>query len=147
MVQRSKDPYQGCWAVPGGKVQWGETLKGAAAREVEEETGLVVSVHDVVWVGETMSPPGAVPTHHNVLVDFTAEIVGGVLAAASDAAAAALVPLSEARSLPLTPTMYELLDVIDPPPTYYITTHPGRQESEDHQRRSHVSQGRSSVRS
>ncbi|MCJ7725252.1 MAG: NUDIX domain-containing protein [Acidimicrobiia bacterium] len=116
LIQRSKNPYRGCWAVPGGKVRWGETLAAAAAREAEEETGLVVNVGRVVWVGETMSPPGEVPTSHNVLIDFEATIVGGVLRAGSDAADAALVPLYEVRDLLLTPTMHELLDILDPSP-------------------------------
>ena len=37
LVQRSKDPFKGCWAVPGGKVKWGESLRAAAVREVAEE--------------------------------------------------------------------------------------------------------------
>ncbi len=145
LVQRSKDPYRGCWAVPGGKVKWGETLKGAAAREVHEETGLVVDVHDVLWVGEAMSPSDALPSHHNVLIDFEASVIGGALVAASDAAAAAFVPLADVRSLPLTPTMYELLDIIDPPPTYFVATRHEHSESQGQARRPYVSESRSSV--
>jgi len=116
LIQRSKNPYRGYWAVPGGKVRWGETLAAAAAREAEEETGLVVTVGEVLWVGETMSPPGDAPATHNVLIDFEATVVGGVLRAGSDAADAALVPLPEVRDLLITPTMHELLDILDPPP-------------------------------
>lgn len=147
LVRRSKDPYRGCWAVPGGKVMWGESLRAAAAREVHEETGLVVHIEDVVWVGETMSPPDGMPTHHNTLIDFAATVVGGALAADSDAADAAFVPLAEVRHLPLTPTMHELLDILAPPPTYYVAAGRGRLEFADQVRRPHVSQSHRSVRS
>ena len=113
LVRRAKEPWRGCWAVPGGKVHWGETMTAAVRREVEEETGLLVEVGEIVWTGEAIYPAGRSATHHNVLVDFSATVVGGLLRAGSDAAEAAFVPLAEACRLHLTPTMHELLETLD----------------------------------
>jgi 8-oxo-dGTP diphosphatase len=107
LVQRGRDPGRGLWAVPGGKVRHGETMKEAARREMLEETGLEVEVGDVVWVGEYIE--GA---DHLVLIDFAGSVIGGRLEAADDADDARWVPLEEAANYPLTLTMYDLIDTL-----------------------------------
>jgi ADP-ribose pyrophosphatase YjhB (NUDIX family) len=112
VVKRGREPNRGLWAIPGGKVGWGETLVSAVRREVAEETGLLVEVGEVVWAGEAMAS-GVDPAYHYALVDFEARVVGGSLRAGDDADEAAFVDLAEARSLPLTPTMFDLLDLLE----------------------------------
>jgi 8-oxo-dGTP diphosphatase len=42
LIQRRNEPYAEKWALPGGFLDMDETLESAAARELKEETGLVV---------------------------------------------------------------------------------------------------------
>jgi 8-oxo-dGTP diphosphatase len=107
LVQRGREPGIGLWAVPGGKVRRGETMRDAARREAREETGLDVEVSDVIWVGEHIDDD-----HHLVLVDFAASVIGGILAAADDADDVRWVSLADTSGYPLTPTMYDLLDTL-----------------------------------
>jgi 8-oxo-dGTP diphosphatase len=98
LVQRGHDPEAGRWTLPGGRVEPGETPAQAAAREVAEETGLVVTVGREWLVLERPAGPGAVFEIH----DFVAEPVGGTLRAGDDAADVGWFTAAELARQPLT---------------------------------------------
>jgi len=52
LVRRAKPPLMGSWSLPGGRVEAGERIEAAVAREVQEESGLVVRVGALVEVVE-----------------------------------------------------------------------------------------------
>jgi ADP-ribose pyrophosphatase YjhB (NUDIX family) len=113
LIQRGRGPQAGKWAVPGGKVDLGETIRETAVREVREETGLEVTLGPAIWVGESIGP-GDPPEWHFTLIDFVAKPAGETrVAAADDAAAVRWVTLDEARTMDLTPTMLPLLEVLE----------------------------------
>ena len=111
MVRRGRGPNVGLWAIPGGKVDYGESMQEAAVREVREETGIEVELDEVVWVGDAIGP-GDPPAWHYTLVDFAARMIGGILAAADDAQEVAWVPLERVLDLPVTPTMPDLVSTL-----------------------------------
>jgi 8-oxo-dGTP diphosphatase len=83
LVRRGSEPYEGQWALPGGFVEVGETVRQAAVREAAEETGLAVEISRLVGV---YSEPDRDPRGHNVSVAFLARVLSGQMQAASDAA-------------------------------------------------------------
>jgi 8-oxo-dGTP diphosphatase len=104
LIERGKPPAAGQWSVPGGKLEPGETLAQGVAREVREETGLVVEVGALACVVERITGD-----YHYVILDYFARVIGGELAAASDARAARFVDHDELSSLPLTEGLHEIL--------------------------------------
>jgi 8-oxo-dGTP diphosphatase len=85
LIRRGHEPFAGCWAMPGGFVDYGESCPAACRREVLEETGLEV---EIVRLLDVLSEPGRDPREHVVSVVYECRVVGGRLAAGDDAAAA-----------------------------------------------------------
>ena len=50
LLQRKRSPEAGCWSIPGGKVDWMETIEEAIVREVKEELGVVVQLERLLGV-------------------------------------------------------------------------------------------------
>ena len=55
LIRRGKPPRMGDWSLPGGMQEIGETVFEAAAREVQEETGVTIS--DIALIDVASSPP------------------------------------------------------------------------------------------
>jgi ADP-ribose pyrophosphatase YjhB (NUDIX family) len=91
LVKRKYEPLAGQWSLPGGGLEVGEPLQAGAAREVLEETGLVVDVGPVIEVFDRIlvDETGDVE-YHFVLVDYLCRPRGGAVAAGSDVADVAL---------------------------------------------------------
>lgn len=104
LIERGRPPGLGLWTVPGGKLEASETLAQAVAREVREETGLVVEVGALACVVERIADD-----YHYVILDYVARVIGGQLAAGGDARAAKFVEESELVALPLTDGLRDVL--------------------------------------
>lgn len=108
LIKRGKAPNHGRWMVPGGTLEWGETLEECAVREVREETGIEIEIEAFVEIIEAITPGDT--DFHYVIMDYAAHEVSGTLAAASDALDAIWAGRDSLQGLDLTP---ELLGVIE----------------------------------
>lgn len=73
LIKRGRPPFKGRYALPGGFVDVGETVEGAALRELKEETGLKGRIVALIGV---FSDPRRDPRGHSVSVAFLVETKG-----------------------------------------------------------------------
>jgi 8-oxo-dGTP diphosphatase len=104
--QRNKDPQRGSWVIPGGKIHAFESIAEAAARELEEETGLKVEVHSQFRVYEIVNPP----SEHRIVIYSWARVVNGVLKASDDLSEVRFFSSDELFDIPMTPLVRRVLE-------------------------------------
>jgi 8-oxo-dGTP diphosphatase len=110
LVKRGSPPLLGEWSLPGGVVELGETLRGAAEREAREETGLIVKAGEVLEVLDRIVPDkDGAPQYHYVLIDFLCVVHGGMLHAGSDAGDACWVRENELGKFKLEQPVIEVI--------------------------------------
>lgn len=114
LVKRRTPPSEGLWAIPGGRLHFGETLQEAAEREIREETGISVRAGEPVFAFDVIErdSSGSIRFHY-VIVDLEATYVSGKPLAGDDAEIAAWLSPDEVRRLPVSEkTIYLLKDIL-----------------------------------
>lgn len=98
LARRGQAPLKGHWTLPGGVLELGETLIQGVAREVREETGLLVEPVELVELLDRIHRVDDRIQFHYVIADYLCRVTGGALEAASDADAVRWVERSEWNS-------------------------------------------------
>jgi 8-oxo-dGTP diphosphatase len=117
LIRRGSEPLRGEWSIPGGTLELGESLAEGVARELLEETGLVVRVLGQIEVFERIyteksgeaSKKKKGPRFHYVIVDYLCERVSGQACAGSDVTDVAYAREDELDKFHLTETAMRIL--------------------------------------
>ena len=110
LIRRGSEPLLGEWSIPGGALEIGETLEQGVARELLEETGMVVRVLDLIEVFDRIYPSSPVkaspsaprPRFHYVIADYLCERLGGEPRAGGDVTDVAFAREEELPKFQLT---------------------------------------------
>lgn len=101
LVKRSAGSkvYPDLWSLPSGKVEWGEEVEEAVAREVKEETGFDVEV--IKFTGKYYDKKGRHPTKTMICLPHICKAISGELKAGDDAEDAKWFNLEDVKNMEL----------------------------------------------
>ena len=98
LIKRKTEPFKGRYALPGGMVEYGETVEKAAVREVKEETGLDVELEGLLGV---YSDADRDPRGHTVSIVFFATPKKGKMTGSNETEDVGYKTLKEIENLEL----------------------------------------------
>ena len=77
LVQEGKQDSLGLWNLPGGRLEFGETLQAGAAREVREETGLEISLSGLIGAYTSIRVEDEQVASHGLRIVFSSRFETG----------------------------------------------------------------------
>jgi ADP-ribose pyrophosphatase len=115
LVKRGEAPAKGLWALPGGKIELGETMAQAVEREILEETGLIIRADHIIHIFDNIvhNNNGDIQFHY-IIIDFLAHPLNpkAKLTPGDDAADVRWVAMDELGNLSVTETTLNLIQQV-----------------------------------
>ncbi|NOJ28547.1 MAG: ADP-ribose pyrophosphatase [Nitrososphaeraceae archaeon] len=96
LIKRSKEPFKNHYALPGGFINFDETVEDAVRRETLEETSLDVEPLDILGV---YSDPSRDPRGHAISIVFMSTIIDGIPKAGDDAKEIAWININDLHKI------------------------------------------------
>jgi mutator protein MutT len=107
LAQRAVGSLAGLWSLPGGRVEFGEKLREAALRELQEEVGVVAEIVDFAGIVEVMPREG--PQFHFLVVAFAGRWVSGEPQTGPEASAVVWADPTTLDGLPVTDDLHRIV--------------------------------------
>lgn len=104
LVERGKEPWKGKWSLPGGSLEFGETVREAARRELAEETGVEADLERLVDIDDAiMRDRAGTPVAHYSIACFTGHWRKGEARAQDDVTSVQWAEIEILDHLDMTP--------------------------------------------